>query len=376
MSNPFERERSLIWKTGIFVGVGLLLSGLVIFLLGQERGLFSDKVTYRTAFTSVDGLQLDSPVRLGGLTVGWVRKIEFSDNLSDARILIEIEVQKAYAERIREDSVVRIASRGVLGDKAIDISVGSPEQPIAKHNAFLEARASGDITAWMDRAGEIVDNVVDITRGVKSGVDIYADPEFAKNLSELMESLRTIFAGIQSGPGILHTLVFDKRFDESAQALVRHLSSSAVKLDNALGSVDVLLSEIRKGDGLAGALLRDKKTTLAFQSLGEAASELATLVKTARENAEGAIHQLFYGESASLINDLASSAEDLKAIISKVRSGEGSLGAIINDSTVYEDLKEILGNIKRNRLLRGLVRLSISNEEDFEKLGKPAPEKK
>jgi len=376
MSNPFERERSLIWKAGIFVGIGLLLAGLVVFLLGQERGIFSDKISYRTAFVSVDGLQLDSPVRLGGLTVGRVKKIEFSSNLSDARILIEIEVQKTYSERIREDSEVRISSRGVLGDKAIDISVGSPDKPIAKHNAFLEAKSSGDVVALMNRAGEIVDNVVNITRGVKDGVDIYADPEFAKNVTEVVESLRAVFSGIQSGPGILHTLVFDKRFDEEAQRLMQNLASSAVKLDKALEGAEALISEIHKGEGLTGALIRDKKTTLAFQSLGDAASELALVVKTARENSDGAVHRLLYGESAHLINDLASSAEDLKAIIGKVRSGEGSLGAIINDPTVYEDLKEILGNIKRNRLLRGLVRLSISNEEDFEKLGKTAPDKK
>jgi phospholipid/cholesterol/gamma-HCH transport system substrate-binding protein len=375
MSNPSERERHLIWKAGVFVGVGLLLAGLVIFLWGKEQRLFGDKISYRTAFSSVDGLQLDSPVRLGGLTVGRVKKIEFSGDLHDARILIELEVQKTYSERIREDSVARIVSRGVLGDKAVDLSLGSPDKPVAQHNAFLEAGVSGDVAALMNRAGEIVENVVDITRGVKGGVDIYADPEFSKNVAEVVESLRAVFAGVQSGPGILHTLIFDKRFDEDAQVLMRRLSSSAAKLDKALGNVDALISEIHKGDGLAGALLRDKKTTSAFQSLGEAASELAILVKTARENPEGAVHRLFYGESAHLINDLAASAEGLKAIIGKVRSGEGSLGAIINDPTVYEDPKEILGNIKRNRLLRGLVRLSISNAEDFEKLGKTAPDK-
>jgi phospholipid/cholesterol/gamma-HCH transport system substrate-binding protein len=82
---------------------------------------------------------------------------------------------------------------------------------------------------------------------------------------------------------------------------------------------------------------------------------------------------LVYGDSASLIQDLAASAADLKAVMGKVRSGEGSLGALISDPTVYEELKEILGNIKRNRLLRGLVRLSINNDEDFEKLGETTP---
>ena len=53
------------------------------------------------------------------------------------------------------------------------------------------------------------------------------------------------------------------------------------------------------------------------------------------------------------------------------RSGEGTLGAVINDPTVYEDLKEVLGNVKRNRVLRELVRYSISNNENLDAVGKP-----
>ncbi|MCL2011716.1 MAG: MlaD family protein [Cystobacterineae bacterium] len=375
MSNPSERERSLIWRAGIFVGAGLLLSGLVIFLLGKERGLFGDQIPYHTAFASVDGLQINSPVRLGGMSVGRVKKIEFSDNLHDSRIRIEFEVQKAYADRIREDSVVRIVSRGVLGDKAMDVSIGSPDKPMAKRNAFLEAGASGDVTALLNRAGEIIDNVVDITRGVKGGVDVYADPTLAKNLAGVLDSLNAVLSGIQSGPGVLHTLIFDKQLGEDTKTVLRELSSSVVKLDAALKNVDALVSEVRKGEGLVGALLNDKKTVLAFQSLGDAASELASLLKVSRENSDGAIHRLVYGDSAPLIDSLAASAADLRAIMGKVRSGEGSLGAIVNDPSVYEDLKEILGNIKRNRLLRGLVRLSISHGEDFEQLGEATPSK-
>ncbi|MCL2313742.1 MAG: MlaD family protein [Proteobacteria bacterium] len=375
MSNPSERERHLVWKAGLFVGMGLLLAGLVIFLLGRESGLFSDQISYRSAFENIDGLQLNSPVRLGGLSVGRVKKIEFSSDLGDARVLVEFEVEKIYANRIREDSVARIASRGVLGDKTIDVSIGSPEKPIAKHNAFLEAGPSGDMAVLLNKAGEIVDNVVDITRGVKGGVDIYAAPQFAKSIVEAVDSLRAVLVGIQTGPGVLHALIFDKQAGEDTKVLLRELSASAVKLDKALANVDALTSEMRKGDGLVGALLRDKKTVLAFQSLGNAASELALLVKSTRENAGGAAYRLFYGNSANLVDDLAASTEDLKAIMNKVRTGEGSLGAIINDPSVYEDLKEILGNIKRNRLLRELVRLSISNGENFEKLGEVKPAK-
>ena len=64
-------------------------------------------------------------------------------------------------------------------------------------------------------------------------------------------------------------------------------------------------------------------------------------------------------------------ANDIKTITTKIKAGEGTLGAVINDPTVYEDLKEVLGNVKRNRVLRELVRYSISNGESLDKTGKP-----
>lgn len=69
------------------------------------------------------------------------------------------------------------------------------------------------------------------------------------------------------------------------------------------------------------------------------------------------VYQLVYGDSRVLLTDLGQAAADIKSMTTKINKGEGSLGAIINDPTIYEDLKEILGNVKRNCILRELVRV-------------------
>ncbi|HME90248.1 MAG TPA: MCE family protein, partial [Myxococcaceae bacterium] len=70
--SPAKRERRLIVRAGLFVGAGLTLGAIVIFLIGKESRLFDRHVTYRCAFENVEGLNIDSPVRLGGLSVGRV----------------------------------------------------------------------------------------------------------------------------------------------------------------------------------------------------------------------------------------------------------------------------------------------------------------
>jgi len=52
------------------------------------------------------------------------------------------------------------------------------------------------------------------------------------------------------------------------------------------------------------------------------------------------------------------------------------VGALINDPTIYEDLRTVLGNVKRNYILRELVRYSISHRGELEEVGKPAEPKK
>ena len=130
-------------------------------------------------------------------------------------------------------------------------------------------------------------------------------------------------------------------------------------------------SDVKTGEGSLHALIYDKKVANAVTELGEAADELAKLIHDAKTTKDGAVYQLVYGDAKSLLGDLASAVADVKKITGRVNAGEGTLGAVINDPTVYEDLKEILGNIKRNRVLRELVRISISNGDKIDASGKP-----
>jgi phospholipid/cholesterol/gamma-HCH transport system substrate-binding protein len=103
---------------------------------------------------------------------------------------------------------------------------------------------------------------------------------------------------------------------------------------------------------------------------------LAGLIEDAKKSPNGAVHQLVYGDARGMFADLGSAAENLKTITATVAKGDGTVGGLISDPTVYEDLREVLGNVKRNRILRALVRFSLNNREDLEKIGEPQKEEK
>ncbi|MEW6434505.1 MAG: MlaD family protein [Myxococcota bacterium] len=368
--NPAEREKRIIVRAGLFVALGLALAGIVVFLIGKERNLFEKENVYVGAFENVDGLQLDSPVRLGGLQVGRVSSIAFADDLEDKRIIVKMEISQRFAERIREDSVARITGRGVLGDKAIDISLGTPGKEQIANGGEIPTGTSGDISSLLKATGEMVDNAVTITRDLRAGVQAYTGPEVRDDVVAIVKGAKNIIAEIESGKGLLHTLVYDKRTSDDVKALLSRASDTAVKLDSAVARVDGLLADVKAGQGSLHALIYDKQIAQSIVDLGVAADEVARLIHDAKTSKDGAVYQLVYGDARTALGDLGKAAADVRAITQKIRAGEGSLGGIINDPTVYEDLKEVLGNVKRNRVLRELVRLSISNEDKLEGAGR------
>ncbi|HZH03746.1 MAG TPA: MlaD family protein [Myxococcaceae bacterium] len=364
-----KKERRFVIRTGIFVSVALALAGVVIFLIGKENRLFDRQHLYYTAFTDVDGLKLDSPVRLGGLDVGVVSSITFSTDLNDQRIRVELQISGVFADRIRADSVAQLASRGVLGDKAIDISLGSASQAQVANGGELTSRTSGDITALLESSGEIVENAVALSRDLRRAVQDYTDPQVQKDVVGAINAVGALARDVRAGGGVVQMLLTDKRAAQDMREALAGASKASVRFDGAMAEAESILQAVRTGEGAVHAMLYDKRTGKAFSELGDAAAELAGILHDAKKTPGSAVNQLVYGDSKNLIRDLGDVAADLKKISGKVASGQGSLGLLINDPTVYEDLKTVLGNVKRNRVLRALVRYSISNSSEIQEAG-------
>jgi phospholipid/cholesterol/gamma-HCH transport system substrate-binding protein len=216
-----------------------------------------------------------------------------------------------------------------------------------------------------------VDDAVAITGNLRTAVTAYADPALAKDIAGSVKSLRGILEEVQQGNGAVHALVFDKRTGDEVKGLVRSATQTTDRIDVAMGHVEDILREVRSGKGGVHALIYERRGAQAIEEVGAAAEEIAALVRDAKRSQNGAIHQLVYGDARGMFADLGSAAQDLKKITGTIARGEGTLGAIIQDPTVYEDIKTILGNVKRNRVLRSLVRLTISNGEDLDQVGKP-----
>ncbi|NVJ25416.1 MCE family protein [Myxococcus sp. AM011] len=363
-------EKRLALRAGLFVAIGLAVAGVVVFFIGQESRLFQRHHLYRAYFVNVQGLSDQSPVWLGGLEVGKVTGIYFSEDPKDPKLEVRLQVSAKYADRVKEDSLAQLTSMGVLGDKAVDISLGSPASPPVEPGGVLSSSTSGDLTNLLKSASEVMDNSVAISKSLLKTVDAYGDPQLATDVQRSMAALRGVLEQVQSGDGVLHALIYDKEAGREVRTLMASASSAAQRVDGAVGHVEALLREVRTGDGTAHALIYGDEGAIALRELGSAAGQLAGLIEDAKKSPNGAVHQLVYGDASGMFADLGAAAADLKKITATVAKGDGTVGGLISDPTVYEDLREVLGNVKRNRILRALVRFSLDNRKDLDQMGK------
>src|SRR3954469_1154586 len=142
-------------RVGAFVLAGLIVVGIVVFLIGDEKRLFESKVTFHSSFSDVQGLKTGAPVRLGGIDIGNVFRIEHSADPTDSRLYVDMHIVKREAARVRQDTVARVSNKGLLGDKMIELSVGSPKAPAIAPEGFIKGEDPTDFTNLFSDVGNI-----------------------------------------------------------------------------------------------------------------------------------------------------------------------------------------------------------------------------
>lgn len=107
----------------LFIVLGILLVGGVIWVIGTEKGFIQPKFNVTVLFKKVNGLGIGAPIRLSGVNVGTVSKIDFLDDNMDGRnVQVVLNLFKRYKKQLEKSTSFAIKTEGVLGGKVLEIS--------------------------------------------------------------------------------------------------------------------------------------------------------------------------------------------------------------------------------------------------------------
>ena len=385
-----HQDVGLRLRVGLFVGGVLLLFMAFVLVIGSQSRLFERRYTLRTSFSDVQGLIIGAPVRLAGVAVGTVTQITFSGDPTNPRLRVEMAVDQHFQDRIRADSVATIGTIGLVGDKILEITVGSAAARVLGSGEEVRSVDPRDYTHFVDKGALLLDQVTKTAESLNRVLVGFEGGDSQEDLAATLRSLRRSLAAVEKGPGLLHTLIHGKEgarlvadLGQAATslravasrleagegllgALTRGDSTLLKTLEGDLRKLDQILDAVQQGEGTLHALIYGTEGKALMKNLGEAAASFQGLagrldrVASALERGEGVLGTLLTDpQGKALLTDLKGAAASLRTVTGRLERGEGTLGALLDDPTVYEDLSRLLRGAERSALLRSLIRSTI-----------------
>ncbi|MBI2395143.1 MAG: MCE family protein [Deltaproteobacteria bacterium] len=350
-------------KVGIFVLLGLIVAGAIIFMIGDERRVFDKHFRLHAAFDDVAGLKPGAPVRMGGVDVGTVENVKFSGDLNDKRLHVYFTIVRVAYNRVHDDSSVTISNKGLLGDKMLEVTQGTEGRPHIADGGEITAVPPQELGRFVAKADELADLAKKTLQNIEAATKVAADPKVADDLKVTLGAVRVLLHDAATHDGFVKRLMTDPKLAEHLDHVFIEAARAGKSFDAVANDVRLIIKQAKDGPGFAHTLLYSKDGEKIAKSLATASEELAHTLEAIRTG-KGAAHELVYGEEGGkLAKDIEGITADIRTIVADVKAGKGTLGALLTDPSLYEDMKSILGNVERNQVLRAIVRYTIKQDE-------------
>ncbi len=262
-------------KVGIFILIGLLLICGGLLLVSGSGNFLQGKTHYKILLPQVEGLSIGSLVKMAGFRVGQISEMEIREN---GNVEVKISISKKFADHVKQDSLAQLGTQGVLGDKYVNLTVGTPEAPVAADGASLQAEPAKDLKDYLNKG------------------DIFLE-----------------------------------------------------RLNSSMASLDSILASFQK----------EGRSEIVAKGFAHTSAQLSAAVKDLPKAA----------------NELQESTKHLRNVMAKIDRGEGTIGALVNDPSLYEDLKSLLGGANRNKVLKYFIQKSVEESRESRAATPPAIKK-
>ncbi len=314
-----KSARSKSFSVGLVACVALTTIAVGVFLVGREQQFWEGRSSYWMRFTRTNGLQEGAPVALDGVNVGRVSRMRFPADPRAQYVEVRVSVSSSIAPRIRRDTIGRIQSLGLLGDKYIELTSGTLHAEPLEEGELLRSFDPIDYEAIFGQSGDIVTNVIEVTA-----------------------LLRKVLSDIDSGEGVLGRLVSDREF---GRQFADDLSLTIGNVESATRRADQLFDRVSAGEGALGALLTGESRISEIISHLETASNDIAEFSSKLNNGRGAVTRLVTDEAYAkrVLGDVEKASASIAEVSAKVRSGEGTMGKLVYDQTLYDRASGLLG---------------------------------
>jgi len=278
-------------KVGVLVAIAIAILAIGYnFMKGED--IFTSSNEYYGKYKKIEGLFKSNPVLINGYKVGSVSSVQMNNET------LELTVGVIVSEDIKipKNSIMKIVNNDMIGSKAVEIIFGDSKE-VAKNGDFF--------TAQQDQ-------------GIAQAVSGVLTP-ITQSVNSVLGNMDTAIAGVDLRGTLRDASLALRSFKETADKLNKLLDGKDAQITNILNDVEKTTS------GLGG--LTPKIDTI-----------LLELDKTAKD-----LNQIEFNQLASQINTLS---EELSKTTVAINQKDGSLGMLVHDKSLYDNLDSSLSQLK------------------------------
>jgi phospholipid/cholesterol/gamma-HCH transport system substrate-binding protein len=312
-----KRSSFITWdqlKVGGVIAAAIVVLAVAIYKLGQAANLFSRRYELIAYVPNANGLRTGGTVFVAGQFAGTIKGIEFLpiDDDTTRNLRVRMAIDEDLRTQIRRDSRAKVRTLGLLGDKVIDISVGTPQFAALSAGDTITVAQSLDYEAVLAQAAGAVADMVDLTH-----------------------DMRTLTSGIVGGKGTIGQLVTNRAlYDEFV---------------GTMGRANAMLAKFENPHGSFARLLNDPALYDRFVSVVTSADSLVV----AMNDKNGTFGKLLRDDT--IYTHIVNMAVAGDSLMRSLSSGNGLAARLLNDQTLYDrlnklttDLNAILEDVRKD----------------------------
>ncbi len=313
-------------KVGLFVLLGIVLLVYMSLKIGGIRLGRAEGYTLYVRMPSAAGLDVEASVRVAGVEVGRVKDIILEDNMAKLKLLIKPDI------RIGKDFTAVLKTKGLLGEKYLDLLPGAPDAPLLEDGDEIKR-----VITYAD-----IDTLVTILSDVSGDV------------KKVSETLRNVLGG-REGETTLRNIL--ENIEEISTRLNKIVKTNDERFGRIMANLEDFSTLLKtQGPEIAeGLKLAAENLSASVESI---ASDVDSVFRENRENLRQGIENLRDAslkleETMSTIEeftkevtpDVTRTVRSLGNVAQKLDRGEGTLGKLINEPETHDVLKSTLEGV-------------------------------
>src|SRR5271170_666288 len=288
---------------GIFVAAGLALFTLGLFLIGDQHNAFARHFEVYTEFANLNGVAKGTKVRVSGMDAGEIVDIGVPTQPA-SKFRLKLRIEQRLHPLVRTDSVVTIATEGIVGDKFLLVHQGGPNTAEAGPSMTLPSKEPLDISDLMEKSAGMLKDVNSMMKEAGGKLNGALDA-----VTKTVNNADDIVIGLKDGRGPAGMLLRDKDIADRLRQTVENARQATSSLRHASTQADAMVSDLQS------------------RQLGQKADDAMASAKSAAQNIDATSRQLDQTLTAALGPDEhgVDAATNIEQSLSNLNQATGNM---------------------------------------------------